>query len=137
MFGLILTKLRSRLGNQNLLDLAELKMHIRYEHVRIKTKEKIRKQGFGVRVEANPRVLGQSGSGVETNVPEQSGSQAETVTPTATEAVTDSPSDDDEGPADSASMSTRTLRGMTANLINLVDQAADDLDDSIENLLTL
>ncbi|KAF7794103.1 hypothetical protein EIP86_005233, partial [Pleurotus ostreatoroseus] len=33
-FGTILTKLRSRLGNQTLLSLAELKMYIRDEHLR-------------------------------------------------------------------------------------------------------
>lgn len=106
-------------------------MHIRDEHVRIKTKEKIRKRGFGVRVKGNPRVPEQSGSRVEANtpVPVQSGSQGETTTPTATDAAPDPPSDDDEEPADSASLSTRTLRGMTTNLINLVDQAADDNDD--------
>lgn len=110
-------------------------MHIRDEHVRIKTKEKIRKRGFGVRAKGNPRVPGQAGSRVEANTPVavQSGSQAETTTPTATEAATDPPSDDDEEPADSASMSTRTLRSMTANLINLVDQAADDDDDDDES----
>ncbi|KZT33663.1 hypothetical protein SISSUDRAFT_1032985, partial [Sistotremastrum suecicum HHB10207 ss-3] len=49
-FGLILTKLRSRLGNERLLGLAELKMHLRDEHVRDGLRQDLqqRKRKFGV-----------------------------------------------------------------------------------------
>ena len=46
VFGQILTNLRSRLGTAPLTDLAELKMHLRDEHVRNGTKQHL-KRSFG------------------------------------------------------------------------------------------
>ncbi|KDQ23516.1 hypothetical protein PLEOSDRAFT_1049064, partial [Pleurotus ostreatus PC15] len=48
VFGNTLTKLRNRLGNNSLTALAELKMHIRDEHLRGGTKERL-KRFFGER----------------------------------------------------------------------------------------
>lgn len=50
-FGVILTKLRSRLSASRMLGLAELKMHLRDEQTRLQTKKKVRKRIFGARKE--------------------------------------------------------------------------------------
>ena len=47
VFGNTLTKLRNRLGNQTLTSLAELKMHIRDEHLRAGETKKAMKRFFG------------------------------------------------------------------------------------------
>src|ERR1700733_8803826 len=47
-FGLILTKLRNRLKPNKLLELAELKMHLRDDSLSPKKKEDIRKRAFGI-----------------------------------------------------------------------------------------
>ncbi|KAF8147856.1 ribonuclease H-like domain-containing protein, partial [Crassisporium funariophilum] len=43
-FGLILTKLRTRLGKKRVVDLAECKMHVRDEHMRNNTQQHLRKR---------------------------------------------------------------------------------------------
>lgn len=49
-FGLILTKLRSRLGQSTRVDLAEVKMHIRDEHLASRAaKSNIRTRAFGIK----------------------------------------------------------------------------------------
>ncbi|KAI9457355.1 ribonuclease H-like domain-containing protein [Lactarius psammicola] len=52
-FGLILTKLRTHLNNQHVVDLAECKMHIRDEHLEKEVKCGLRKRLFGALAE-NP-----------------------------------------------------------------------------------
>ncbi len=52
-FGLILTKLRTRLNNQHVVALAECKMHIRDEHLEKEVKRRLRKRLFGALAE-NP-----------------------------------------------------------------------------------
>ena len=51
VFGNILTKLRNRLGTNNMVVLAELKMHIRDEHAHKQTKKRL-KRVFQVRTDA-------------------------------------------------------------------------------------
>jgi hypothetical protein len=111
-FGLILTKFRNCLGTQNLLDLAELKMHICDKHVRNKTKEKIHKRGFGVHVEAH------------NHMSDQSNAQAATPVTTISQYLMSDDNDADNPPAGTTSMCS--LKKMTASLVSLVDEAADN-----------
>jgi hypothetical protein len=61
-FGLILTKLRTRLNNQHVVNLAECKMHIRDEHLEKEVKRRLRKRLFGALAENAATQLGVSNS---------------------------------------------------------------------------
>ncbi|KAG5634734.1 hypothetical protein H0H81_000957, partial [Sphagnurus paluster] len=104
-FGLILTKLRNRLGTQKLLDLAELKMHIRDEQMLLKKKSKLRERAFGVRAEAISR--GRS------NLP------SAPVPPTSPPAVAQASTADEDSPD-----------APVAETLNAIDDAGDE-DHSI------
>jgi hypothetical protein len=47
-FGLILTKLRTKLSSKKLIDLAEMKLHLRDEHLRTGESKSVRRRTFGV-----------------------------------------------------------------------------------------
>ena len=47
-FGLILTKLRTKLSSKKLVDLAEMKLHLRDEHIRTGEYKSVRRRTFGV-----------------------------------------------------------------------------------------
>ena len=111
-FGLVLTKLRTRLSNQKLVDIAECKMHIRDEHLQAETKAKIRARLFGV----NPQASAGAGSG-DTG-----------VTPSVVPATT---AESDAGPDPRVSDPTpdpslpSLMQSLSDRLINLIDEDQD------------
>jgi hypothetical protein len=70
IFGNTLTKLRNRLGTQTLTSLAELKMHIRDEHVRDGESKQRMKRFFGAKSSA-PSAAPASTTGGEPHIPQQ------------------------------------------------------------------
>lgn len=67
-----MTKLRTRMGTDTLLNLAELKMHLRDEHVRKDVKERL-KRHFGVSAQSNtaPTIPSQSSSSSSASVSDE------------------------------------------------------------------
>lgn len=124
-FGLILTKLRTRLGKQRIVDLAECKMHIRDEHMRNNTKQHLRHRAFGVNAEKSASASGANlppdtanlGSGGNPPAADSTSNSATNSDPTAT--------DNSDVPAGRETATTRSLRTLTSNLIRLLDEDID------------
>jgi hypothetical protein len=146
VFGNILTKLRNRLGINNMVMLAELKMHIRDEHAHKQTKKRL-KRVFQVRTDAEraaaalavPSVC----AGITDNAPSQSPIGAALPRqPAYSETMSDSPeesepSDDggdnvvpraegSPGQRTSHSRSTNSFRSMVERQTQLVDDDETD-----------
>lgn len=127
-FGLILTKLRSRLKKTTLLDLAELKMHIQDEYIRNDIKTSVRERQFGT----------QSQNTQQTPDATPENPAADINSPVDNVDSLDVPMVDVEVPDNSinsthssANSSTRALRQLTVNLTRLTTE--DSLDDEDED----
>jgi hypothetical protein len=147
VFGNILTKLRNRLGIDNMVMLAELKMHIRDEHAHKQTKKRL-KRVFQVRTDAERAAAALAVPSVSTGTTNNAPSQppinaALPRQPTNSETMADSPeesetSDDDDrdeimpqaggspGQHASRSRSTNSFRSMMERQTQLVDDDETD-----------
>ncbi|KAF4622376.1 hypothetical protein D9613_009287 [Agrocybe pediades] len=151
LFGLILTKLRTRMSKTVLVNLAELKMHIRDEYVRDNKPQLLRGRAFGIKSKpvnaqqpptagtgAGPSVdviMQPSGSALSvTGQPSSPPPQDVTITPTPhdmpdLEDITDHPSDI-RHTGGSRNASTRALERITGHLVQLAEE--DELEDDTE-----
>jgi hypothetical protein len=119
-FGLILTKLRTRLGTAKLMDLAELKMHIRDEYIRSGRKKELRTRAFGVWNEKGSSVSAEDGN-ISAALIHNTGSRAHTPADTD---ETFAPSEDSN---DVASTSAEQSVHAVQRGFNHIEQTLQDL----------
>ncbi|CAA7263740.1 unnamed protein product [Cyclocybe aegerita] len=125
-FGLILTKLRTRLTKKTLVNLAEYKLHIRDEYLRDNTPHSLRKRRFGVLAEKTKAATGVSTSGPLPSTP--------TVPSGGDVIMAEVPTAEEDPAAEAASESgqlqtpstTQAIRDISSQLISMLD----DDDDS-------
>lgn len=116
-FGLILTKLRTRLSTQNLVNLAEFKMHIRDENMRSETKKNLRQRMFGIIKESG-------GTSATEPDPRDAAVPINIQTnPAPTQSSIFAP-EPTETPATSTT-TARSLRTLTTRLIDMLDNDID------------
>ncbi|EPQ50345.1 hypothetical protein GLOTRDRAFT_50634 [Gloeophyllum trabeum ATCC 11539] len=135
-FGLILTKLRNRLGTQNLTNLAELKMYIQDEHRQKNSKTRLKRhfETTAARSSAAPTTLENTGSTISLNspVPVVPSSSIHHAPSSISASVPPSSSDvepvaeSDETTASTSSHIPRTrLRAIVAELHDAIDRDDD------------
>lgn len=115
-FGLIMTKLRSRMSDRSLLGLAELKMHLRDEQTLKDIKKTLRKRAFGMWAKTNKESVSATESTNTQSTPEG----VEDRNPSSGTSSTDTESTSDPRPA----TQLRELRDIFASMLEL-----DSTDD--------
>ncbi|KAJ3497528.1 hypothetical protein NLJ89_g10338 [Agrocybe chaxingu] len=126
-FGLILTKLRTRLTKKTLVNLAEYKLHIRDEYLRDNTPRSLRKRRFGVLAEKTKAVTGASTSGPLPSTPTvpSGGDVIMAEVPTVEEdPVAEAASESDQLQPQST---TQAIQDISTQLISMLDDD-DDAD---------
>ena len=139
VFGNILTKLRNRLGVNNMVMLAELKMHIRNEHAHKQTKKRL-KRVFQVRTDAEMAAAALAvPSGTSDSTPSQP--PVNTLLPQPARLAANNPeesetSEDDDGnivvPQAGGSLSqhaTASRSRSTNSFRSMVEQQIQSVDD--------
>lgn len=124
LFGIILTKLRNRLGTDNLLKIAEFKMHIRDERARNGTKQRL-KRIFGDRKATTNPASAADVPHVTTPVP------VEQTAPLAAATITEDYDDDTADDSDESDEDTEdpeTFSGMVHNLTSAVTEDDEDCE---------
>lgn len=113
-FGLILTKLRTRLSTRNLVNLAEFKLHLRDENMCLEVKKKLRQWMFGIVKESAATNTNQPNANAPENPADGNPglSQPSTSLSSLPEAST-------------TSTSQRSLQALTSRLITMLDADID------------
>ncbi|GLB43960.1 putative protein of unknown function (DUF 659) [Lyophyllum shimeji] len=124
VFGNTLNKLRNRLGTDNLTALTELKMHIRDEHVRNRSKDRVKRQ-FTARG-TNPATT--SSSGPEPSVTPTASPVAPQAPPVLAEPLTDA--DLNTESSSPSSNSFHTMASLHCTMVDLDDADNDPVRES-------
>ena len=122
VFGTILTKLRTRLGNAALVNLAELKLYLREEHLRARSVQTRLKRSFGT--VDDPSVQTTTPNAITTPVPISTESAATAETPMSQDTPT--PAVPAGGSTEPVSTGPPSMRGIIQELIEAVE--IDDKD---------
>ncbi|EPQ51031.1 hypothetical protein GLOTRDRAFT_49718 [Gloeophyllum trabeum ATCC 11539] len=134
-FGLILTKLRNRLGEKTMLSLAELKMHLRDEHVRNDVQQRLKRHLGGARPPPQAMDPGHPPS------QDASGSGSEPIPPSAPRPAFSTPTDDPAGATTSQSLEGaerhNTIRNIAATLEQMIEEDTEDTETPYPSKISL
>jgi hypothetical protein len=122
VFGTILTKLRTRLGNAALLNLAELKLYLREEHLRARTVQTRLKRSFGTALHEDPSGQASSSTNVTTaTTTATAAANAESAPTTEAPMAQEAPTLTGDSATDSDSVGPPSMRGIIQELIEAVE----------------
>jgi hypothetical protein len=138
VFGTILTKLRTRLGNAALLNLAELKLYLREEHMRARSVQTRLKRSFGTLVE-DPSGQTTSPTSISTTTPVPTPVPIDTEPAATAEApmAQDTPPITRNSSPDSVSIRPPGMRAIIQELIEAVELDNEEPPEPSPNALSI